>query len=729
MKLLVSQCVCSCQTCKFYANKIRTSPSMYMVINTISAYNDCGQVGPTMKDIVLSMDPTDVSTIALYTATDQQVNKTPPTMLTLTDLINGCSTLTMTAASTTGAIVNDHAMANEYNRCFPALAIPSLAIETLGLPYYRHCGVDNARFGLYDPPGAVPPVNGLLPTSTAKTSTTSKAVAAQTPSTNQPSNTAITTSKPTTTAAQDPVKSSVANAVSDSSSASSAKQPATSVNSVQDPTTAGDPTKPATSANNAQDSTTSGNPDQPATSVNNVQDSTASGNPAQPATSVNNVQSPTTAGDPAKPATSINNVQDSATAGNAAQSATSVNDQEPVTVVNSAQPVTSVVNVAQSSSAEMVAPIPIATVGSEVISAAPGDSAIVIGSQTASLQGQPITVSSSIIQLTPSGLAIINVDGGSSSIYTLPSPGKATASAAQNPQPIATLPNAQVVSASAGASTLLVGSQTLTFGGPAVTLAGSESIATFAADGLVIEGSSGEKSTYAIPSSFATAAASQPLATIGSEIIVAPSLDASALVIGSQTLALNGPALTLADSDAVATLGAEGLIVEYPGGVVSTYSAAVSQMQTQTQIQSGSSMVTAVAVAGSNGEEVVVQGKTLTKGGEAATLSDGQVVSLASGTAGVVVMGKGGDVKTVQAVEVVVSSLLGSGSATGSVKGVVAAKTTFASTSGSGSGSGSSSSGTATPEVHISAAGESKNSGFKTLMWMFAIGGIAGLVM
>jgi hypothetical protein len=621
---------------------------MYMVINTISVYNGCGQVGPTMKDIVISLDPTDVSTIALYTATDQQVNTTPPTMLTLTDIINGCSTLTMTAASTSGAIINDHAMANEYNKCFPALAIPSLAIETLGLPYYRHCGADNARFGLYDPPGAVPPVNGLLPTSTAKSSATSTAVAAQTPSTNQPANTAITKSEPaTSTAAQDPVKSSIANVVSESSSTSGAKQPATSVNNVQDPTTASDP--------------------------------------AQPATSVNNVQAPTTIG-------------------------------------NSAQPATSVVGIAQSSSAEAIAPVPIATVGSEVISAVPGASAVVIGGQTASLQGQPITISSSVIQLTPSGLAIVNPDSGSSIIYTLPTSAEAVPSAAIKPQPIATLPNAQVISASAGASTLLVGSQTLTQGGPAVTLAGSNSIATFAADGLVIEGSSGEKTTYALP---ASSAPSQPIATIGNQIIAAPSLGASSLIIGSQTLALNGPAVTLAGSNAVATLGAEGLVVAYPGGAVSTYSAAASQAQKQTQTQSaGSSMITAVAVSGSNGEEVIVQGKTLTKGGEAATLSDGQVVSLASGTAGVVVMGKGGQVTTVQVVEVVMSSLTGLGlvSSTGSIKGVVAVQTTS-------TGAGSSSSGTITPELFLSAAGESRDLGFKTLILVFAMGGMVGLLI
>lgn len=106
---------------------------MYMVINTLSGYNSCGQVGPTMSNVVISLDPSDVSTIALYTASDQQVNTTPAALLTLNDIISGCSTVTMTEASTNGAIQNPHAMANDYNRCFPALAIPTAQIESLGL--------------------------------------------------------------------------------------------------------------------------------------------------------------------------------------------------------------------------------------------------------------------------------------------------------------------------------------------------------------------------------------------------------------------------------------------------------------------------------------------------------------------------------------------------------------------------------------------------------------------
>jgi hypothetical protein len=32
-------------------------------------------------------------------------------------------------------------------------------------PYWLHCGNDNGQFGIFDPPGAVPPVDGLFPSS------------------------------------------------------------------------------------------------------------------------------------------------------------------------------------------------------------------------------------------------------------------------------------------------------------------------------------------------------------------------------------------------------------------------------------------------------------------------------------------------------------------------------------------------------------------------------------
>ncbi|TGO08651.1 hypothetical protein BTUL_0198g00120 [Botrytis tulipae] len=452
-----------------------TSPSMYMVVNTISGYNSCGQVGPTMSNVIISLNPSDVSTIARYTASDQQVNTTPAALLTLSDIISGCSTITMTEASTNGAIQSMHAMNNDYNRCFPALAIPTPQIESLGLPYFRHCGQDNARLGLFDPPGAVPPVNALLPVTSATpaTSTSIPASTAQSPSPSQPSKT-FTVNSPSSTSTSD----------------------------VQVPNSSPVPSD---------------------TSV-----------PALEASSSNALS------------TSVLAVQD------------------PTTTVDSPQPVSSVPVIPANT------PIPIATIASSVISAILGDSIVVVGGQTASLGGAPITISSSIVQLIPSGLVIANENGdpSQSSVYTI-STTRAVASAA-SPSKIATLAGGEIVSAIPSASTLIVAGQTITSGAPAITLSGSNSVVGLGYQGLVLQESNGVVSTYSIPTAVPVpAVVSSAIATLAGGEVVSAGADTSNVVLGSQSLVINGPAITLSNS-AVATLGPAGLIVQYAGGIVST---------------------------------------------------------------------------------------------------------------------------------------------------------------
>ncbi|KAF7880035.1 uncharacterized protein EAF02_007672 [Botrytis sinoallii] len=452
-----------------------TSPSMYMVINTISGYNSCGQVGPTMSNVIISMNPSDVSTIARYTASDQQVNTTPAALLTLSDIISGCSTITLTESSTNGAIQSMHAMDNDYNRCFPALAIPTPQIESLGLPYFRHCGQDNARLGLFDPPGAVPPVNALLPVTSATpaTSTSIPASTAKSPSPSQPSKTS-TVNSPSSTSTSDVQVPKSSSVPSDTSvpplEASSSNVLSTSVLAVQDPTT----------------------------------------------------------------------------------------------TVDSPQPVSSVPVIPANT------PIPIATIASSVISVIPGDSTVVVGDQTASLGGAPITISSSIVQLTPSGLVIANENGdpSQSNVYTIPT--TTAVASAVSPSNIATLAGGEIISAIPGASTLIVAGQTITSGAPAITLSGSGSIVSLGSQGLVVQESNGVVSAYSIPTAAPVpVVVSSAIAILAGGEIVSVGTDASNVILGSHSLVVNGPAITLSNS-AVATLGAAGLIVQYAGGIVST---------------------------------------------------------------------------------------------------------------------------------------------------------------
>ncbi|KAB8291621.1 hypothetical protein EYC80_006421 [Monilinia laxa] len=462
-----------------------TSPSMYMVINTISGYNSCGQVGPTMSNVVISMDPTDVSTIARYTASDQQVNTTPAALLTLNDIISGCSTLTMTEGSTDGAILNLHAMDNEYNRCFPAVAIPTPQIESLGLPYFRHCGQDNARLGLFDPPGAVPFANGLLPVTSASPArpTTMPASTAQSPSPNQPSKTFMENSPlPSTSFSAAQVQAS--NSAASDSSIPSTEAPSSDLFS----------------------------------------------------TAVLAVQAPTT-------------------------------------TIDSPQPVSSAVIVPANT------PIPIATIASSIIFAVPGDSTVVVAGQTASLNGAPMTLSSSLIQLTPSGLVVANINGDSSqsSIYTIPT--AAAVNSAVVPTQIATLAGGEIISASAGVSTIVIVGQTITSGGSSVTISGTHQHASLESQGLVVEGPDGLVLTFSVPIPVpASAAVPSPIATLAGGGIISAVADATNLHLGPQALSLNGPAITLSNS-AIVSFGQGGLIVQHLAGVKSTFTLPTSTPQ------------------------------------------------------------------------------------------------------------------------------------------------------
>lgn len=202
----------------------------------------------------------------------------------------------------------------------------------------------------------------------------------------------------------------------------------------------------------------------------------------------------------------------------------------------------------------------------------PGDSTVVVGGQTASLGGAPITISSSIVQLTPSGLVIANENGdpSQSSVYTIPTT-RAVAPAV-SPSEIATLAGGEIISAIPGVSTLIVAGQTITSGAPAITLSGSSSILSLGSQGLVVQESNGVVSTYSIPAAAPVPAlVSSAIATLAGGEVVSAGAGKSNVVLGSQSLVLNGPAITLSNS-AVATLGAAGLIVQYAGGIVSTIS-------------------------------------------------------------------------------------------------------------------------------------------------------------
>ncbi|KAI0164422.1 hypothetical protein GGR52DRAFT_559727 [Hypoxylon sp. FL1284] len=163
-----------------------TSPSVYLVINTIFGYNSLGRAGPSASSPVFAVDLDEVSTIAPDGATHA---------LTLADLGTDCPQTE--AASVLATAAPDP-------RCDPSLVAPAV-VRSWALPC-NACG----RFGLFDPPYAIPAVSGgLVPTTVATTpqqETTTAASAPEettpTPPTTGATSTGVTeTNTPTTSVA------------------------------------------------------------------------------------------------------------------------------------------------------------------------------------------------------------------------------------------------------------------------------------------------------------------------------------------------------------------------------------------------------------------------------------------------------------------------------------------------------------------------------------------------
>lgn len=139
-----------------------------------------------------------------------------------------------------------------------------------------------------------------------------------------------------------------------------------------------------------------------------------------------------------------------------------------------------------------------------------------------------------------------------------------------NPVAIATLAGSQVISATAGASYVVVGSQTVTLGGAAITVAG-QVVQLQSSAGLVVQNSAdGSFTTYAVPTAEASPVnAAKSLAIYEGQTISGVAIASSVAIVGGQTLTVAGSVVTLSGSQ-VASLGSSGLVVEAPGGKITT---------------------------------------------------------------------------------------------------------------------------------------------------------------
>ena len=99
---------------------------------------------------------------------------------------------------------------------------------------------------------------------------------------------------------------------------------------------------------------------------------------------------------------------------------------------------------------------------------------------------------------------------------------------------------------------MIINGPVITAGGSAVTLEGSNNVASLGASSLVVQYPGGSVSSCVIPMIGPTA-----IATVGGQIISAAQ-GASNIVVGGQIITAGGAPVTLGGSNNVASLGASG---------------------------------------------------------------------------------------------------------------------------------------------------------------------------
>ncbi|KAJ5924136.1 hypothetical protein N7466_008323 [Penicillium verhagenii] len=174
-----------------------TSPSVYMVINTIYGYNTAGRTGPSGTSVVFPLDLNQVSTIDTVNSATRQ--------LTLNDLGTDCP------QSEDPSVI---ATAAPNGRCDPILVAPE-TVKSWASPC-NACG----NFGLFDPPYAVAPLTGGLVPATTTVAMTQPETTSSTVSTTDTTTTVSVTSESTSSNSEtsSPVKASSPSSVVTTSS-------------------------------------------------------------------------------------------------------------------------------------------------------------------------------------------------------------------------------------------------------------------------------------------------------------------------------------------------------------------------------------------------------------------------------------------------------------------------------------------------------------------------------
>ncbi|KAM3075651.1 hypothetical protein ACMFMG_007784 [Clarireedia jacksonii] len=649
-----------------------TSPSVYFAINTMKATGLCGQqVGPTLKNFAVGYDLTDVYTLQPFKNAKATTRMGPPQQLQLSDLRTDCPQTTVLPKKYFDYLETNHLVEGEDSQCNPILSWPTDLRHAAG-DFWTKCGRHwGGSLGVFDPPVPVTACTGDASECLYGSKKTSTAVVASTTSSNGPTTAledqlSTTPATPSPTVSAGPSNTGNAGFLSFISSArsslalSSSSAAAAKSTGVSSPAATESAVSEADLGHSALPPQSTGEPDAQSTFNNDPRlDATLSIHDSAPQDSSPSPTAVAAVGSnafSAVPGSSGVILPNGSTA--SAGQVTTVADASNSLVVVSVGSSNLVIGLESyvlptsapiaSTQVQPTTPVAIVTLsGDSVISAAPGASSVVVGSQIASIGGAAVTEGGNVVKLTPSGVEIGDTDNNAVSTYSIPA---ALPSPQQSSIPVNVgVVNGQSISVIPGStqqsSIAVIGDQTITLGGPAATLSGGVNVASLGSSGVIIQAPSG---TITIPVHSDTPISTNIAVVNGQSLSVAPIVgqSLSGAAVNGQSLSIGAPAATISGGYVI-SLGSSGVVVQASGSTITTIAVApeatnlanVGIINGQTiSIAAGSSSSSKTPIA-------VVAGHTLTAGGPVATLSGGEIASL--GPSGVVVQAAGGAVTTI----------------------------------------------------------------------------------
>lgn len=236
--------------------------------------------------------------------------------------------------------------------------------------------------------------------------------------------------------------------------------------------------------------------------------------------------------------------------------------------------------------------------------AAPAPTFVIEG-QTLAPGGQAITIGSNTVSLMPGGSSVV-VNGVTSAVSIPPT---------QLSQPRIAIGN-EMFTANPGGNTFVIGDQTLSAGGQAITVSGTVVSLAPSASFVVINGV-----TSALPNPAAARITTAPSITIGNEVFRPLPGTGLSYVIGSSTLTPGGMIVVSGTTISLAA-GATAVVIN---GQTSLLTPTAQPIITNAPLLTiGSSTITAIS-----GTTYIIGGQTLTPGGTITV--DGTTIVLAPG--------------------------------------------------------------------------------------------------